>query len=60
MEGEMVMMQDLFEFKRTGIERAGEVLGQFRRHRYSFDLLATGSKPAGYKLDGKSSATGWR
>ena len=40
MEGEMVMMQDLFEFKRTGIGPGGEVLGQFRRHRNSLDLLA--------------------
>src|SRR5579859_1015807 len=30
MEGDMVMMQDLFEFKRTGIGQGGKVLGQFR------------------------------
>src|ERR1700680_1460190 len=30
MEGAMVMMQDLFEFKRTGIGQGGKVLGQFR------------------------------
>ncbi len=29
MEGEMVMMQDLFEFKRTGISPDGRVLGHF-------------------------------
>ena len=52
MEGEMVMMQDLFEFKRTGIGPGGEVLGQFVasgiRSTYSQRLEA-----AGYKLDGK-------
>jgi pilus assembly protein CpaF len=52
MEGEMVMMQDLFEFKRTGIGPGGEVLGQFLatgiRSTYSPRLEA-----AGYKLDAK-------
>src|ERR1700730_14158124 len=52
MEGEMVMMQDLFEFKRTGIGPGGEVLGQFLatgiRSTYSQRLEA-----AGYKIDGK-------
>ncbi|MGO9798910.1 MAG: ATPase, T2SS/T4P/T4SS family, partial [Candidatus Binatus sp.] len=52
MEGEMVMMQDLFEFKRTGIGPGGEVLGQFLatgiRSNYSQRLEA-----AGYKLDAK-------
>jgi pilus assembly protein CpaF len=52
MEGEMVMMQDLFDFKRTGIGPGGEVLGQFVatgiRSTYSQRLEA-----AGYKLDGK-------
>jgi pilus assembly protein CpaF len=52
MEGEMVMMQDLFEFKRTGIGPGGEVLGQFLatgiRSAYSQRLEA-----AGYKLDAK-------
>jgi len=40
MEGEMVMMQDLFEFRRTGIGPGGEVLGAFGRYRNSFNLLA--------------------
>ncbi|HZO81678.1 MAG TPA: TadA family conjugal transfer-associated ATPase [Candidatus Binataceae bacterium] len=31
MEGDMVMMQDLFEFHRTGINAQGKVLGQFRK-----------------------------
>ena len=52
MEGEMVMMQDLFEFKRTGIGPAGEVIGQFVasgiRSTYSQRLEA-----AGYKLESK-------
>src|ERR1700675_3727617 len=52
MEDEMVMMQDLFEFKRTGIGPGGEVLGQFIatgiRSTYSQRL-----ESAGYKLDGK-------
>ncbi len=52
MEGEMVMMQDLFEFKRTGIGPNGEVIGQFIasgiRSTYSQRLEA-----AGYKLESK-------
>ena len=52
MEGEMVMMQDLFEFKRTGIGTGGEVLGQFIatgiRSTYSQRLEA-----AGYKIESK-------
>ncbi len=52
MEGEMVMMQDLFEFKRTSVGPDGEVLGQFVatgiRSAYSQRLEA-----AGYKLDAK-------
>src|SRR5882757_6710645 len=52
MEGEMIMMQDLFEFRRTGIGPGGEVLGAFVatgiRSTYSQRLEA-----AGYKLDGK-------
>jgi pilus assembly protein CpaF len=31
MEGEMIMMQELFEFHRTGINAQGKVLGQFRK-----------------------------
>ena len=31
MEGEMIMMQDLFEFHRTGVNAQGKVLGQFRK-----------------------------
>src|SRR5579862_3409920 len=50
MEGDMVMMQDLFEFKRSGIGPAGKVLGQFRysgiRSMYSDRVAA-----AGYRID---------
>jgi pilus assembly protein CpaF len=53
MEGEMVMMQDLFEFKRTGIGTGGEVLGQFVatgiRSTYSQRL-----ETAGYKIEAKT------
>ncbi len=50
MEGEMVMMQDLFEFKRTGIGQGGKVLGQFRftgiRSMYTDRVAA-----AGFRID---------
>jgi len=52
MEGEMVMMQDLFEFKRLGISPAGKVLGQFVstgiRSHYNAQLEA-----GGFRLDQK-------
>jgi pilus assembly protein CpaF len=48
----MVMMQDLFEFKRTGVGPGGEVIGHFLasgiRSTYSPRLEA-----AGYKLESK-------
>ncbi|MHB8381870.1 MAG: TadA family conjugal transfer-associated ATPase [Candidatus Binataceae bacterium] len=48
MEGEMVMMQDLFEFKRTGMGPGGEVVGNFVstgiRSSYSQRLEAAGMK----------------
>ena len=50
MEGDMVMMQDLFEYKRTGIGPGGKVLGQFRftgiRSMYTDRVAA-----AGYRID---------
>jgi pilus assembly protein CpaF len=56
MEGEMVMMQDLFEFKRTGIGQGGKVLGQFRftgiRSMYTDRVAA-----AGFRLDAQSGQT---
>ncbi len=52
MEGDMVMMQDLFEFKRTGVGQDGQVLGSFVatgiRSTYSQRLEA-----AGLKLDAR-------
>jgi pilus assembly protein CpaF len=52
MEGEMIMMQDLFEFKRTGVDANGKILGNFIstgiRSVYSQQL-----EVAGYKLDTK-------
>jgi pilus assembly protein CpaF len=50
MEGEAVMMQDLFEFVRTGIDHSGKVLGEFRptgiRSAYAQRI-----ELAGYKLE---------
>jgi pilus assembly protein CpaF len=50
MEGDVVMMQDLFEFKRTGIGAGGKVLGQFRqtgvRSMYTDRVAA-----AGYRIE---------
>jgi pilus assembly protein CpaF len=47
------MMQDLFEFKRTGIGAGGQVLGQFRstgvRSMYTDRVAA-----AGYRLETQS------
>jgi pilus assembly protein CpaF len=52
MEGDMVMMQDLFEFVRTGTSQTGKVLGHFRptgiRSAYTQRIEA-----AGFKLDAK-------
>jgi pilus assembly protein CpaF len=52
MEGEMVMMQDLFEFVRTGVSYSGKVVGKFRatgiRSVYSQRMEATG-----YRVDAK-------
>jgi pilus assembly protein CpaF len=52
MEGEVVTMQDIFEFRKTGIGEKGEVLGEFLpsgiRPRLSERLLAAGIRlPAG-------------
>ena len=52
MEGEMIMMQDLFEFKRAGVNSSGKVLGQFVstgiRSAYTSQL-----EQAGFKFDAK-------
>ena len=46
MEGEIVLMQDLFEFVRTGISPTGKVLGEFRATQiqsiYSERMAASG------------------
>jgi pilus assembly protein CpaF len=52
MEGEMIMMQDLFEFKRAGLSSTGKVLGTFGptgiRSAYTSQL-----EHAGFKFDSK-------
>ena len=52
MEGEMIMMQDLFEFKRAGLNAAGKVMGQFVstgiRSAYTSQL-----EQAGFKFDAR-------
>jgi pilus assembly protein CpaF len=49
MEGETVMMQDLWEFVRTGISATGKILGEYRstgiRSVYANRLEAVGYKP---------------
>jgi pilus assembly protein CpaF len=49
MEGDTIMMQDLFEFVRTGISPTGKVLGQFRptgiRSYYTQRLEVAGFRP---------------
>jgi pilus assembly protein CpaF len=46
METDVVLMQDLFEFIRTGLSPAGKVLGEFRptgvRSKYADKMLAAG------------------
>jgi pilus assembly protein CpaF len=50
MEGDIIMMQDLFEFKRTGIGPGGKIMGTFRntgiRSAYTDRIAA-----AGYRLE---------
>src|SRR5271163_2619397 len=57
MEGEMIMMQDLFEFKRAGLSSTGKVLGSFGptgiRSAYTTQL-----EQAGFKFDMKVFARG--
>ncbi|MGH7934402.1 MAG: CpaF family protein [Candidatus Binataceae bacterium] len=50
MEGETVMMQDLFEFKRTGIGPGGKVLGQFR-HTGIRSMYTDRVAVSGYRID---------
>jgi pilus assembly protein CpaF len=46
MESEVILMQDLFEFVRTGVSPTGKVLGEFRstgiRSKYADKMLAAG------------------
>ena len=46
MEGDVVLMQDLFEFVRTGLSPTGKVIGEFRstgiRSKYADKMLAAG------------------
>jgi len=57
MEGDMIMMQDLFEFIRTDTDSEGKVVGAFRttgvRSAYTQRIEAYG-----YKLEGKIFKTG--
>jgi pilus assembly protein CpaF len=50
MEGDVVQMSDLFEFKRTGIGPGGKVLGQFR-HTGVRSMYTDRVAAAGYRLD---------
>ena len=50
MEGDVVMMQDLFEFKRTGIGQGGKVLGTFR-HTGIRSMYTDRVAAAGYRID---------
>jgi pilus assembly protein CpaF len=47
-EGDSVMMQDLFEFKRTGVAADGTAVGQFRssgiRSMYTDRVATTGQR----------------
>ena len=59
MEGEMIMMQDLFEFKRADTGAAGKISGTFQstgiRSTYTQRLEA-----AGYKTESKAIKTAAR
>ncbi len=52
MEGDMVMMQDLFEFVRSGVSYSGKVLGKFRSTGIR-SVYAPRMEAAGFKLDSK-------
>lgn len=55
MEGDIVMMQDLFEFKRTGIGQGGKVLGSFR-HTGIRSMYTDRVAAAGYRIDAQPNA----
>ena len=58
MEGEMIMMQDLFEFKRAGSELDRQGARRVWSDRNPLGLHARGSRHAGFKFDGKIFRTG--
>ena len=45
MEGDMISMQDIFVFDRTGIDESGKVRGMFSRHRHPAQVR----RPAGHR-----------
>ena len=55
MEGDIVMMQDLFEFKRTGIGQGGKVLGSFR-HTGIRSMYTDRVAAAGYRIEAQPNA----
>jgi pilus assembly protein CpaF len=59
MEGDTVMMQDLFEFKRTGVGAGGKALGQFR-HTGIRSMYTDRVAAAGYRMDTPVSPAGVR
>jgi pilus assembly protein CpaF len=64
MEGEIVTMQDLFVFERTGLDEDGRVLGRFRTtgvHPACAQRLETSGVPLeALVLDDEVDAGGWR
>jgi pilus assembly protein CpaF len=40
MEGEMITMQEIFQFERTGVDATGKVLGRFARTVFALALLS--------------------
>jgi pilus assembly protein CpaF len=57
MEGEMIMMQDLFEFKRAGLGANGKVLGTFGPTGIR-SVYTTQLEQAGFKFDAKAFTRG--
>ena len=59
MEGDMVMMQDLFEFKRTGLGRGRQGAGPVPLDRHPLDVHRRVAA-AGYSIDRRSITTARR
>jgi len=55
MEGEIVQMQELFKFQRTGLDEGGKILGHYAatgiRPRFLADLVAMGVTIPGAYFD---------